>query len=344
MSLGSLQSLRGRYPPHDPNAAAARLLQLAAPLGVDFRRHSSRSASQKALSAYVGAQVTRADDGVDPPPPELTQFLRAHEAELAAVREYVLANRPSWPEDLDRTDDPPTPNLLAHLHLTRLFLAHALATGNTEDLHAAWMFALHLWRRPEEISRIIAMVETSMIDAAMRKVGAPPGRSELRTFDVRRAMMESLQAETWLAHQTLLATLREHLWRRPFGFPVATSTAAAMRQAASALAHANDCDLYGEPIVNEILGPQSAWQTGVTSTRVTDAVSVWKRTQRFIAQREATDRILAIKSGQWTPRLEHSACSDGTWIYAGGALRFSRNIPPPERGLNVPLSWSARPR
>src|SRR5438876_2098280 len=76
MGLGSLEALRKRYPPEADNPAAARLIVLAAPLGIDFHPGvHGKQPIDDAISAFVMTQITRADDDVDPPPPELADFL-----------------------------------------------------------------------------------------------------------------------------------------------------------------------------------------------------------------------------------------------------------------------------
>ena len=77
---------------------------------------------------------------------------------------------------------------------------------------------------------------------------------------------------------------------------------------------------------------------------VGNAGAVWRRVARFQAEREATEHIFAIKSGKWSPALERSQCSDGTWAFADGTLRFSREVPAPRPMLNVPLTYSAQLR
>jgi hypothetical protein len=343
MALGSLEALRSRYPPETDNPAATRLIVLAAPLGIDF--HAGVHGKQPiddAISTFVLTEVTRADDNVDPPPPEVADFLHQHDADFAAIRTHLLANRLTWRSNLDQGGDGPIPNLTAHIRLARCLIARALTSRDTEDLHATWRFALDLWRRPEEISRLIALAETTMIDASMRKLPAAPWREELRTFDVRRAMIEGFQAETYTGHATYIAVAREHFVQRPFGIPFAATYAAAMRRTTFLLAQSTSCAFNGDAIARQVLGPDPPWQAAVASMGISGITNTWMRLERFVAQREATDRILAIKSGRWTPELERSACSDGTWIYADGALRFSREIPPPQRGLNVPLTYSAR--
>jgi hypothetical protein len=52
--------------------------------------------------------------------------------------------------------------------------------------------------------------------------------------------------------------------------------------------------------------------------------AMWQRVGRFRAEREATAKILEIKSGR-TPSSS-SQCSDGTWIVTPGHIRFSKRI------------------
>src|SRR5436190_12227514 len=75
MGLGTLDEVPKRYPAHDTSDDAARLAALAAAAGVDFATPPARGAFSRRtpVSEYLDKQLTRADGGIDPPPPELAK-------------------------------------------------------------------------------------------------------------------------------------------------------------------------------------------------------------------------------------------------------------------------------
>src|SRR5439155_14517560 len=129
------------------------------------------------LSEYLDKQLTRADNGIDPPPPELVKDLSEHEAALAALRAY-LAGRTAiiWPVDVVAAAQAPLPNLSGHYALTRLLIAHALVSpaSASDDLCAAWRLQRVLWHRPELISKQLALAGTRMVNAAARHLQSRP--------------------------------------------------------------------------------------------------------------------------------------------------------------------------
>jgi hypothetical protein len=238
MGLGSLRTLPLRFPPEEDNAAATRLIALAAPMGIDFHyRAHPKQPIDDAISAFLRAQLTRADDTLDAPPPDVAAFLRQHDADLVAVRTHLMSNRIIWRSNLHLGAEGPIPNLLAHIRLTRCLIARALTASDPDDLHAAWLFASDIWRRSDEISRLVALAEMGMIDAAMRKLPASAWRNDIRSFDVRRAMIEAFELEAWVGHYELR--------KLP---PTSTSYAAVMRRAAAELS------------------PRSRWKTWIWSS------------------------------------------------------------------------------
>jgi len=63
----------------------------------------------------------------------------------------------------------------------------------------------------------------------------------------------------------------------------------------------------------------------------------WQRFARFRVEREATDKILAVRSGQLPPA--NTGCSDGTWSVAANEVKFSRDIAVPAPGIKYALAY-----
>src|SRR5205085_2545668 len=84
MGLGTLDEVPQHYPPRDTSNDATRLISLAAAAGIDLSPPAVRGAPSRRprLGDYLDKQLTRADEGLDPPPPELVKDLSEHEAAL----------------------------------------------------------------------------------------------------------------------------------------------------------------------------------------------------------------------------------------------------------------------
>ena len=351
MGLGTLDEVPQHYPPRDTSNDATRLIALAAAAGIDLSAPSGRGAMSRRtpLGEYLDKQLTRADNGIDPPPPELAKDLSEHEAALANLRGYLIGRTAIvWPIDVAAAAQAPLPNLSGHYMLTRLLIAHALTSPATapDDLCAAWRLQSVLWHRPELISKLVALAGTRMINAAARRLDARPAWfDELGAIDYRRSMLAAQQAEAW-AHQKRVEDEGQSdeqlidLVLQPFAELCAANLAAVARRASSELAQSHDCAIDARALDRRVREMLPFWNRR-SWFAMPNLGGVWQRVARFQAEREATERVFAIKSGKWAPDLERSACSDGTWIYADGTLRFSRDIPAPRPMLNVPLFWSA---
>ena len=337
LGLGTIDAVPQRYPPRLASNDAARLAQLAAAAGVDLSMPPARRrVDRQWLNSWLDTQLTRADGRVDPPPPELAQ----HEAALADLRAYLLGRTAIvWPTDVVAAAQAPLPNLFGHYTLTRLLIAHALASPATasDDLCAAWHLQRAMWHRPEMISKQVALAGTRMINAAARRLEARPAWfDELASIDYRRSILAAQQAEAWTVRKQVEDGRHDadriiDVVVQPYEEVCAANLAAVMRRAAEQMSRSHDCAVkpsFDVPFWNR-LGRGA----------MTNAGAVWQRVARFQAELEATERIFAIRSGQWTPVLEHSQCSDGTWSFADGTLRFSREVPAPRPMLNVPLTW-----
>src|SRR5207244_9809914 len=109
------------------------------------------------------------------------------------------------------------------------------------------------------------------------------------------------------------------------------------------LAQSRDCAIDGGALDHHIRAMLPFWNR-LARFSLPNLGGIWQRAARFQAELEATERIFAIKSGRWTPDLSRSTCADGSWIYADGKLRFSREIAAPRPMLNVPLTWNTLTR
>src|SRR5213075_750156 len=94
--------------------------------------------------------------------------------------------------------------------LMKLFIARSLSkTANRDatswdDLHANWLLAQPLLRRPELISQLVGLAGVRMTNAAAAKMPLPVPSwfNELQSFDYRHAFVGSYQNEAWMTWNT----------------------------------------------------------------------------------------------------------------------------------------------
>jgi len=341
MGLGTIDDVPKRYPPRVASNDAERLTALAAAAGVDLTMPPARPREDwQWLGRWVDAQITRADLGLNPPPPELARS----EAALAELRAY-LGGRTAiiWPTDIVATSQAPLPNLSGHLTLTRLLIAHALTSPATasDDLCAAWRLQRALWHRPELISKQVALAGTRMVNAAARRLDARPAwLDEIHAIDYRRSMLAAQQSEAWAARKNLSEPAEElvDVVVQPYHELCAANLGAVMRRAATDMAQSRDCAVDARALERRVRAMLPFWNRPAHA-QMPNLGAIWQRLARFQAEFEATERIFAIKSGAWTPALASSGCADGSWTFADGKLAFSREIAAPRPMLDVPLAY-----
>lgn len=336
--LGTIDDVPSRYPVHNaPTPAATKLVDLAMPLGVDiapregrrgprdFPERPSYQAIKEPLSIYIERQLSRPNDHVDPPPQAVAQYLENHRAALDAVRAHLLAEQPiAWKVQL--VHDAPLPNLLGHMELLKVLIADALAKNSWDDLHAVWLLDRSLMSRPDLISQVIALAMSRMTNAAAAKMPLPPPAwfAELESVDMQRPVLASIQAESWWLLHNDSAVVR---------FCAADAAERTRSEVASMIGSAA-CDVDAEARHREFEKSLPKWN--ILGAAILDVWSVWQRVQRFTPEREATGKILQLRSGE-TPSSQ-SRCSDGNWLVTPNSLKFSCNIPV-KVGTKYPLEY-----
>lgn len=325
--LGTLDDVSKRYPDAETNAAAITLTKLMP--GVDI------AAIKEPLGKYYTAELERIGDQVQPPRGEVASFLAQHDAAMNAVRDHILNAGPlRWETKFERGHEAPLPNLLQQMQLTKLFTTRALAKAANhdatawDDLHAVWLLDGGLWRRPELISTLIALSGARMVNAAAAKMPLPVPSwfSEVQSFDYRHNFAASYQSEAWMIRHVPVKPIE-----RPFIDACALDTSEGMRAWTEDLAKAGNCDLSP---VRSI--PVASWNV-LGQIATPNLSGAWQRFARFRAEREATDKILALRSGQ-TPAA-NTGCSDGTWSVAANEVKFSRDIAVPAPGIKYALAY-----
>jgi hypothetical protein len=364
--LGTIDSVPGRFPPAETNAAARALIPIAARLSVaispDLRRPQTDALSDQ-IASYVAGEISREDDGVQPPPAALGAFIAAHESDFAQLDNVVQHSPVVWTTNIGAARNAPLPNLLGYLKLNRLLVARALVRHGDpaawSDLQTSWLLGRSLMQRPEIISALVGMGIARSTNAAARflPVPAPQWREEMARFDYRRALVASQQAYAWSLTTGKGAFAVDAGNRRAPGvfheavtfmmMPLfdyaAAGLAKATRESAGKYAAMTQCGVDGEAFGRRIRDQIPRWNL-VARQANANLGPAWQRAQRFRAELEGTSRILELRTLGWPaslPRIEQSQCSDGHWIYDGHSLRFSKELPVPQPARAMPLRFTS---
>lgn len=335
--LGKLSEMPKRYPPVAESAAAKKLVRLASAAGIELRRGVNEEGTasgwderRKAMQAYLSTQLERSGDAIDLPPAEVTQWLIRNAAALDAVRDHLLSGAPIvWPSDLAKVRELEGPNLRGHNHLNRILIARALLLarqGNRaawDELHAAHELNRALWSRPSFFSARSALSASRLTNGAARKMPIPsPGWvAEFLAFDYEGAL--------WRAHQA-------GAWHMRYGDEIGPGRVLGARQVETqrriteAMMGTNACDTASpgfEPVLDKLKWRKSS-----------EAISGWQTLLRFRAEREATQGVLRLRSGQIPQRT--SRCGDGSWEVTPTSFKFTRDVKVTPPAVKIPLEYS----
>ena len=340
LGLGVVADAPKRFPPVKENAAATRLVELAAKADVDLRRSGSRRGSggvqedlRDELAEYLRVQLERSGDAIDAPPADVARYLTENAATLDAIRTLALSGAPIvFESDLrrdaaerrERGDGPAPepvsigPNVFALQHVHRIFVARALTAARDgkaaawDELRTTWELTRPQWGRPDTNAVLGASTAARMVNGAARKMPLPPPAwlAELDAFPYEQHLAAAQQAEAWRYEDP---GLTERL-----------------RGMAAGVLQAKACDTTSPQFdaVRKKLGARAA----------PSLVSDWRRLMRFRAEREARRNVLRIRAGQ--PPLRDSQCSDGSWDVTPSSFRFTRDVPVQRPRIDYPLEYA----
>jgi hypothetical protein len=216
----SMDGFAARFPKQDASPAALEIEASAANMGIPMAptgapgRPQPSPAASKAfdalpLATFVDAQMERGDSAVDVPPVELTRFLTAHAADIAAIQ-AASTRQVTWEQDVQRLFSAPLPSLKGQRALHSVLVLDALerlgrgdSPGALNTLGSAWRINAALRSRPELITQLIAVALDRLILGAVRRVPAPTEewRARVREHDYRKSMLTAFQTEGWLLSQ-----------------------------------------------------------------------------------------------------------------------------------------------
>lgn len=284
--MGTLESIPGKTPLWKANAASEKLTALAGALP-----------KNDAVDAFVTREIVRGDLAIGEPPAL---------PDLGPIRDLLMREKIVWARHEEIGHAETQVKRVVQLSVARVLVASALAKARAndatawDDLHAVWKLSRTLDGHYQVMEQTAVLTMARMINGVAWKMPMPPPAwfAEVQERDNVRPLLEAYQhqtAEYWQSGAELfptksLATSVEH-----------------DRQIAEQLFKTTNCD------VNVLMNKLG-----------TDLASIWRRTFRYRAEREATANALRIRQGK--PIETKSQCTDGTWAFDGTTLRFSREI------------------
>lgn len=301
--MGALNAVADRWPPQKANEASVKLTALASSLP-----------KNEAVDDFVAREIMRGELTIGDPP-ELP--------DVSAIRELLLREPIVW----ERYDEIGHQNAISaramHLTLARTLVASALRKARANDpsawdeLHSVWKLARTLDGHPQMMTQTAALSMDRMVNAVAWKMPlpAPAWLAELQARDNVQRLLESFQFQS------------ASYWKdgaRIFPTKWLANSVDNDRAIAEELFNLDRCDVNAR--VNE-LG--------------TDLTSLWRRAFRYRAEREATANAIRVREGKSIETA--SRCSDGTWMFDGTTLRFSREIATAAPDTPMPLVLRVKP-
>jgi hypothetical protein len=307
-------------------------------------------------------------------PEAVRAFMDEHREELDAVLQSLRADpAPQWELQLEELDRMPVPSLLAQIHLQRLLL-----TGALTDRDRAWTFLEASWQlnralRDEPIlieQRVAAaiMVMQAGVLRRLGETGPPQWRARLFEHDYRASLLDALRVEGWLWTEvdstnfktpstwdawTRLNTVERWIPKptvgvfrglvRPYADFSVASVADELRRRLDNLGKVKglcDYDLGEQDADLAFAVPK--WN--MFSSRLTKGLErAVRRIARLELELELTGKLLDLRAGRVTDRIEQSAaCPADRFRYettpsGAASLEFSRELSWPESiGLFLP--------
>jgi len=353
--LGRLSDVPKHLVEHVTNSKAQRLIELAAPLGINLTPGGAVTTVEVSpvpffrvrdpLEKYLHEQLARPGVAVDAPPAVLAEYLQRHALDIDVVRDHLVGDgQVIWPSSLYVNAE--SANVSAISDLEQVLAARALSrarAGNAsawEDAHAAWLLCRTLWQSPLTAVRAFEVVR--LVNAVAMKLPQPEPVwiADMDAMDYRTLFAGGIQAEVWAYRRSVpdLVKLRP-VWQRPFVSPalsISFDEAAEKTRARIAELHRSTaCDTAAVPSQIEL----TRWNLFYKDLQMNWLTKVWAPLARFSVELEAREKFAALRRGEKPSPISH--CSDGQWIVDDHSVRFSRTIPPdsgPFSGPNAPLT------
>jgi hypothetical protein len=355
-TLESMDDFLARYPEAPASEPALRVGAAAARIGVDldpFDAKGSRSAEadgkafqlvQQPLLSFVASQTRNADDALDAPPPQVSAWLSAHDAGIAAlVAEVNSGGTIAFATDWSSARRP-EPSTIGVRNVACVIVLRALDRERHGDsqtasaaLEASWRLGGALRERGELINQIVALGVDSTTLGALRKLRDPPHpwRVRLTEQDRLRSILRALEGEAWTRSAgvngwTAMDQMRRRhaggLFRRmerPYVRLMAADSSLAWAGMVAELKTVDPCRAEWATLRNKAEGSSSRWNF-MGRVGVSSGIRAWFSAVRTALEAEMTRNVLAARElrnerGVWPselPGLESSVCPGARWDYS----------------------------
>jgi hypothetical protein len=357
-SFGTRQQLLDRYPKTTTNGSTQLLERLAKQLELDLTpktadsitadASASRSARERRelMSRYLKSQLEKSEATIDPPPPEVRDFLADHAKDVSAIVDTLTKAEPlRWNFDPGSLRGrQPIPDVYGLIGLQRLLLADALVTSATRNstaasrmLDASWKLNQPLREIPDVMCQLIALAIARLQVGALRKVevDATVWRPRLAEYDFKRSILDTQLLVIWPSaarHRELLEIdsrrakpLLERLrstFEEPNGDIVWSQVLEKMRLS---YLHVKDSPLLDKEIWGTENGSNRNAADAIFSIQMPNLLDSFRRVDRLVIESELTDKILQARSLRRENNLRWPAAVAGIeatrfpgarWIYA----------------------------
>ena len=381
-SLEPMNDFLARYPESPDSESALRLRTAAARIGVEldpFDAKGSRSGEterkafqsvQQRLVSFVSSQTRKPDDTLEAPSPEISAWLSAHDAAIAALVGEVRSSDPiafatDW-SSARRLDVFGVRNVASVIILRALERERDGDSQAASDaLEASWRLGGALRDRGEAIHQVLARGVDSMTLGALRKLQEPPHlwRARVTEQDYLKSMLRTLEGEAWRVSADVngWSAMDQRRRRRAGGLVrqmaqpylrlMAADSSLAWAGIVTELKIVDPCRADWATLRKRADGAPSRWNF-LGRIAVPSATFAWFATARTALEAEMTRNILAARElrnerGAWPselPGLDSSVCPGERWDYStspNGRMALSIRWNP---SLGPPLVFRAGPR
>ncbi|MGB3293497.1 MAG: hypothetical protein WBB01_10965 [Phormidesmis sp.] len=341
-----------QLPTYPRNASAQQFDQLGADLGfvpndidsltlpVNLSAEKDYQAVEKPLRRFLHAQVNKISGPLEALPPDLEDYLTAHQAGLIAVQSHILEREaPQWEMDFERMFqiNYPFPGQINTRNVQNLLLLSVIDYAHKGQqtqaliaLEASWQLNQAILRRPDAVSQVSGAIVSVHQAGLLRHLDDVPLVWQIRLSQQaqHQSVLEGYRFEAWLQYEVAQASLVPAIerpeaagarsqptgrliallsyWLSPaYAFRLSSiNTAGTMHRALDQLATLNVCATT-QLMAEQILVQTAPSQPGQTLVVVPEALSRWWKL--------AGDRALAIELTQKVLQAKQQLAATGQW-------------------------------
>ncbi len=296
----------------------------------------------------------RPGDNFQPFPADVTDYLKKHEGDFAALYRQIRAEAPQWEIDVSKNIEAPVPNFLEHRVVLDLISLDALnKSGQGRDAEAlaaldcAWIVNQSMYRRPELLGQLAGISGDKLIALTVRKMKNPgtewrkrysnrEWREGIRTSLVCEAygMVESARNNGLMAYPFTdegQSPAVRGIWAvltRPLARYWAVQLSEAHLRVAERLSKLDGCDNTRDPFadIQTLGGPGSPLSSSnaVAKVFMVNSDGIWRAEIKASYIFEMTEKILIVKefaaSNGGAPAsvvdgMQSGVCPKGFWQY-----------------------------